>query len=417
MSKLWACYEPDLIQYHEDRANALAVNSEEVTAFLGLMGAEEQNEGILSISDGIAQIQIEGVLSQAGPDIWDQMFGISGTSYVSIIDAIIEAEEDPDVDKIELIMDTPGGEVNGVDAVYQAVATAGKPIVAINTGLLASAGYWIASAADSILADSAVVETGSIGVMVTGIDQSERLEKAGIKVVDIVSDNAPNKAPRVSTEEGVEEIRSRINAIERVFISRVAMGRGVAEETVRETFGRGSVLIADDPSVETSDAISIGMIDSLIYTPSRSSASLTIETPAPVAAISVESKGEKMEENTKIQEELADLQAKHEDLSARVERVLPYLSGSEYPQAIQALAVKVLDGKADPAALEGAIVTFDALKETKITDSAKVDSDEVPEAITQPVDAPKVSDDGVIRSELDYKAAVERTRSNCGIAR
>ena len=420
MPRLWACYEPDLIQYHEDRAAALTVSGEDVTAFLGLMG-ENQKEEILSISDGVATIQIEGVLSQGGPDLWDRMFGLSGTSYVSITDAIIEANEDPDVERIELSMDTPGGEVNGVDTVYQAVSDSEKPIVAINTGLLASAGYWIASAADQIIAESAVVETGSIGVMVSGIDQSKRLEEMGVKVVDIVSENAPNKAPRIDTDEGVEEIRNRINAIERVFISRVAVGRNLEESSVRADFGRGSVLIANDPNAENIDALKAGMIDGVLYTPAERQAN-TQHTPVTVisdAGATIE--GDYMAEDTNVKpeanEELDALRVKHDELSARVERAKPYLAGNDYPEAIKSIALKVMSGEVDPATLDGAVIAYDALKETKVADSAIVDSDAAPEANTKPIDAPKLSEDGVIRNELDYEAAIKKINLKSGIVR
>lgn len=420
MAKLWACYEPDLIQYHEDRAAAMRVNAEDVKAFFGLTVPEGEEE-ILSISGGVAQISISGVLTQAGPDLWDKIFGMDGTSYQSIIDAIAEAEESPDVDSIELVMDTPGGEVSGVDSVYQAVADTTKPITAINAGLMASAGYWIASAADKIVVESAVAETGSIGVIVSGVDYSEAYAKEGIKIVRIKSENAPNKAPGVSTEAEIQEIRNRINAIERIFISRVAAGRGISEETVRADFGRGSVMIAEDPDESIPDAISVGMVDNLLYNPKglqvESQSTNVIESA--VNAESNISKGDIMDEKqiAAMIEELDNLKANHAALSARVERARPYLAGSEYPAAIQALAVKVLAGDAEPAVLEGAIVALDAMREGQIAVAAVVETEEVPEVKAPAIDAPVASEDGVIRNELDYQATVTRMKANLGIVR
>jgi len=417
MAKLWACYEPDLIQYHEDRAAALSISSEEVSASLKLIMGEAKEE-ILSIEGNTAQIRIEGVLTQNGPDLWDQIFGISGTSYVAVIDAIDEAVDDPDVEKIELVMNTPGGEVNGVDAVYQAVSGSTKPIVAINMGLMASAGYWIASASDKILADSAIVETGSIGVIVSGIDQTDRLEKEGIRVVDIVSENAPNKAPRVDTEEGVEEIRTRINAIERVFIARVAMGRGVSEEQVKSDFGRGSVLIADDPS-DANDALSVGMIDGILYTPQSRQENTNIAAVSAIDGDAAKIEGDTMAEENKIEAnaELDALKADHAGLQARIERATPYLSSTEYPATIKAIALKVINGEIGADSLDSAVSVYDALKETKVSNAAVADSAEIAEPVTTPIDVPQLSDDGVIRNELDYKATMDRIRSKRGIVR
>jgi len=420
MPKLWACYEPDLIQYHEDRNAAVKISSDDVKAFFGLSASEAEEE-ILSISGGVASIAISGVLTQAGPDMIDKIFGIAGTSYQGIIESIAIAEEHPDVTSIELIMDTPGGEVSGVDGVYQAISGAEKPVTAINAGLMASAGYWIASAADSIVAESAVAETGSIGVIVTGADFSEAYEKEGIKVVRIVSENAPNKAPRVDNEAGIEEIRNRINAVERVFISRVAMGRGISEETVKTDFGRGSVLIAQDPDPTIPDAISVGMLDNLLYNPKglQVHSKPTSATESALDEDSSISKGANMDEKqiAAMLEELETLKADHAAISARVERATPYLTGTDYPAAIQALAVRVLSGDAEPAVLEGAIVALDAMREGQVAVAAVVETDATPEVTTQPVDAPTVSEDGVIRNELDRKAAVARSRSNLGMVR
>jgi ClpP class serine protease len=417
MAKLWACYEPDLIQYHEDRAAALSISSEEVSPSLKLIVGEAKEE-ILSIADGIAQIRIEGILTQYGPDLWDQLFGISGTSYVAVIDAINEAVDDPDVEKIELIMNTPGGEVNGLDAVYQAVAGSAKPVVAINMGLIASAGYWIAVAADKILADSAIVETGSIGILVSGIDRTEQLAREGIRVVDIVSENAPNKAPKVSTDEGVEGIRTRINAIERVFIARVAMGRGVSEEQVKSDFGRGSVLIADDPS-NANDALSVGMIDGILYTPQSKQDNTNIAAASAIDEDAAKIEGDTMAEEDKIEAnaELDALKVNHAGLQARIERATPYLSSTEYPSTIKAIALKVINGEIGADSLDSAVSVYDALKETKVSNAAVADSAEIAEPVTTPIDVPQLSDDGVIRNELDYQATMDRIRSKRGIVR
>ena len=417
MAKLWACYEPDLIQYHEDRAAALSIGSEDVSASLKLIMGEAKEE-ILSIEGNTAQIRIEGLLTQNGPDLLSQILGISGTSYRAISEAIAEANEDPEVEQIVFAMNTPGGEVNGLDAVYQAVAGSAKPVVAINMGLIASAGYWIAVAADKILADSAIVETGSIGIVVSGIDRTEQLAREGIRVVDIVSENAPNKAPKVSTDEGVEELRTRINAIERVFISRVAMGRGVSEEQVKSDFGRGSVLIADDPS-NANDALSVGMIDGILYTPQSKQANTNIAAVSAIDEDAAKIEGDTMaEENTiEASAELDALKADHAGLQARIERATPYLSSTEYPATIKAIALKVINGEIGADSLDSAVSVYDALKETKVSNAAVADSAEIAEPVTTPIDVPQLSDDGVIRNELDYKATMDRIRSKRGIVR
>ena len=49
-------------------------------------------------------------------------------------------------------------------------------------------------------------------------------------------------------------------------------------------------------------------------------------------------------------------------VEARVASALPILGSDAYPKQIKALACQLLEGKAEPAALQGALVGFDAMK-------------------------------------------------------
>jgi len=194
-----------------------------------------------------------------------RLFGFDGTAYSQIIDALDVAARTDKVKTVRLVMDTPGGAVNGVEEVRQAVADLAmkKHVIAENHGMIASAGYWIASAASEIRAISPTVESGSIGVVITQIDTSEREKAFGIKKVNVISRNAPEKAPDADTKAGRETIQQRADAIERIFINRVADGRGVTEQKVIKDFGRGALLVAKDPDENRADALSVGMIDSV----------------------------------------------------------------------------------------------------------------------------------------------------------
>jgi ATP-dependent protease ClpP protease subunit len=267
MFQIWACEENYLLDYLQ--RVYCADNPIELDAALKKhlelsCECDVACEGsILSISGSEARIQIRGFLSEQGPPLIAKLFGIEGTSYNDINSALTEAQLNSDVKTIVLEMNTPGGEVSGTDGVWSKVKELAeeKTVIAENHGMIASAGYWIASAADKIVAKSPAVETGSIGVVATQINTDKAHEAAGVRVVTVVSQNAPNKWPDGTTDEGLAVLQSRVDAIERVFISRIAEGRGLPQEKIKKEFGRGALMIADDPDAEKKSALAVGMID------------------------------------------------------------------------------------------------------------------------------------------------------------
>jgi signal peptide peptidase SppA len=212
---------------------------------------------------GIATIDVTGPLSMTGPSFWARIFGMGGTGYKSILQALTEANANASVKGIMLAVNSPGGEVNGCDLVWQNIRGSAKPVVAANCGMMASAAYYLSSAAESIYASSPGDETGSIGVVISGIDDSGYLEKNGVRRINIYSKNAPNKAMSFSTEKGRELLQSRVDAFERLFHSRVAEGRGIPASEVTEKFGAGGIFMAGDPDKTQMDALKMGLIDGI----------------------------------------------------------------------------------------------------------------------------------------------------------
>lgn len=260
MYKIWAFSEQELINYQEKIENATI---EEIKAAESLYGNSPLPE-ILTINGSKAQIKIHGPLSQKGPSRIARFFGFGGTGYLQIIEAIDHISENESIEKIELLMNTPGGEVLGVDKVFQAVKDLSekKEVMAINQGMIASAGYWIASATGKIISESPVNLTGSIGVIITAVDTKKLEERFGVRVVTVVSRNAPNKNPDVSKKSGIAEIQRVADSLERVFIQRISEGRNLPIEHIEKFYGRGGLLVSLDP--DGTDAIDVKMIDEVI---------------------------------------------------------------------------------------------------------------------------------------------------------
>lgn len=261
MSRFFAMEERELekiISLHNDlekiKAEASKKDIHEITA---IIKSEIENMGdLFEIKDGIANIPIIGELSEK-PAMSAALFGADQTTFGSIIDNINKAEADYSVEKIVFQIDSPGGNVHGTDQTAMAIRAINKPTESHVHNMAASAAFWLAAQTDKIIAMTPTAEFGSIGVAAEIIDDSERDKSRGIKVHKIVSTGAEKKEMNASTATGRGEIKERLNEIHNIFVSRIAEGRGVSEETVREDFGKGGVLIA-------SKALEVGMIDGIM---------------------------------------------------------------------------------------------------------------------------------------------------------
>ena len=262
MSRFFAMEQRELeriVALHNDlikvKSEIERKKTDEITA---IIKAETQNMGdLFEIRDGVAHIPIIGELSEK-PSMSAALFGVDQTTFGSIIDNINRAAAaGPMVDKIIFEIDSPGGTVNGVDQTAMAIRAIDKPTEAHVHNMAASAAFWLATQTDKIIALNPTVEVGSIGVAVEIFDDSEADKKAGITIHTIVSSGAEDKRLDVATKGGRDKIKDRLNEVHDVFVQRVAEGRGVSEETVREDFGKGGVLIA-------SKALAVGMIDGVM---------------------------------------------------------------------------------------------------------------------------------------------------------
>ena len=122
-----------------------------------------------------------------------------------------------------------------------------KPVTAVGSHLIASAGYWIASQAREIVGTPSSSH-GSIGVRYVHMDRSKMLERDGVSVTEITT--APMKAAgspfKPLSEEARKSIESTSQHFHAMFVSAVAAGRKVSADRVETSFGRGDVLTAQD---------------------------------------------------------------------------------------------------------------------------------------------------------------------------
>jgi len=398
-----------LERYLKERASTTLADMGEIQALwrdnpIASPGSDEAVNKIYSLDGNTAHIKIEGALSPEGPDAWDLFWGYKGASFKTITAAMERAKKDFAVEKVIFDIDSPGGTLAGTDETWQAhKALAKVKPTEVHTGNLASAAYYIATPAKKIFARSPTSQVGSIGVLVATYDWSKWEENVGIKEVVITSSNAPDKYPDISTKQGKETIRVRLNAMERVFYSRITESRGKSTEHIAEHFGRGGMLIAKDPSMEHEDATRAGLIDGLysdieiIENPDNitiKSASAEINNSAtaenkqeanmdlsellkanPAAAAEID--------RLKAEAKEAGKQEAKAEYAAMVGKAIPYIESTSYPNSVKKIACSVLRGESSADTLIGAVAAYDGMKEAQSSTTAISETSELGAAIAE----------------------------------
>ena len=246
IAKHWAI-EPDALQ-------SISAAFREFQSGLSLFSQKPLDRTYMAtIRDGVAVIPIQGVIT-AHADIFTMLMG--GTPLDLLARDIQTAMDDDSVHAILLDVDSPGGVANGPSEVAAIINRAAqkKPVWAYVGRNCCSAAYWLASAANRIVAHKTAM-LGSIGV-VTTLSVQEEPDSGGYKQIEIVSSNAKNKRPDPRTSDGLNTIRAELDSIETQFIQDVAQYRNKTTDIVATDFGAGGVLIGDA-------AVKVGMADEL----------------------------------------------------------------------------------------------------------------------------------------------------------
>lgn len=209
----------------------------------------------MQINGSVAVIRIEGVITK-NPSIFAAFFG--GASSVLIRRAVEQAAADPDVKTIFLLVDSPGGSVDGLAEAADAIwaARESKQIIAQVSGMAASAAYLLASQAHKILAGRMDM-VGSIGTVAVLYDFSALFEKEGIRAVPITT-GAFKAAAAMGTEITEEQEADFQRIIDQYFADFKAMvgrGRRMSAKRVDE--------VADGRVFLSEEAKPLGLIDEI----------------------------------------------------------------------------------------------------------------------------------------------------------
>lgn len=199
---------------------------------------KSEHRPLTTVVDGVAVIDVNGTLVHRSSWL-DALCGL--VSYEQISAELDAAVADPNVKAIMLNMDSPGGEVAGSFELSERIrgVAAQKPTVALAADLAASAGYLLGASATRLYATSSAI-TGSVGVVVRHADQSKADEMAGVKVTHIhAGANKVDGNPHEPLgDQGRATLQALVDSCYSLFVSRVAVLRGISEDAVRATEAR-----------------------------------------------------------------------------------------------------------------------------------------------------------------------------------
>jgi protease-4 len=181
-----------------------------------------------------------------------------GLSSMKITKLIQTARKDEHIKTIVLRINSPGGSALASDEIWREVklATEEKKVIVSMGDVAASGGYYIATPANRIFAESSTI-TGSIGVFGVIPFTGDMLENKIGLTFDRVSTNkhAVMSTNKKLTEKEYSIIQEEVDLIYDDFLNRVAEGRGMTVEEVNHV-ARGRVWTGKD-------ALEVGLIDEI----------------------------------------------------------------------------------------------------------------------------------------------------------
>lgn len=166
------------------------------------------------------------------------------------------------IDGSVLIMDTPGGTVDGTPELGLAVRSSAKPVGVFGDGMVASAGMWIASQAQVIVGNkNNPTEFGSIGVLMMLPNYQNVIEAGLLPQMKIYraaqsSEKALVNSIEPITTEAEKDLQAALNDIASFFISTVKSGRGAKLDSKAAGLFTGRMF-------DVYEAKKIGLIDTV----------------------------------------------------------------------------------------------------------------------------------------------------------
>ena len=175
-----------------------------------------------------------------------------------VLDVLEKFGKDDSIKAIVLRIDTPGGGVGPSQEIYEKVRTLRKKktVVASMGSMAASGGYYVACAAEKIVANPGSL-TGSIGVIMHFTNMEDLFRKVGLRASVIKSGRYKDAGSpfRDMTGEERQLLQALIDDVHEQFVDAVSEGRGIEKGNVIE--------VADGRVFTGRQALKLRLVDEL----------------------------------------------------------------------------------------------------------------------------------------------------------
>ncbi|VEF47287.1 signal peptide peptidase SppA, 36K type [Bacillus freudenreichii] len=209
----------------------------------------------------IAVLEVDGVIQDTGDA--RSYLSSPGYSHKDFMKQLNQVKEDDSIKGIVLRVNSPGGGTNESAEIRHKIMEiqkdTKKPVYVSMGSMAASGGYYISAPADKIFASPETL-TGSLGVIMQGVNYSELTDNLGIDFMTIKSGKFKDimSGHRKMTPEEVEILESMLTNSYNEFVRIIAEGRDMKEDQVRK--------LADGRVYDGRQAKELNLIDDFGYT-------------------------------------------------------------------------------------------------------------------------------------------------------
>ncbi len=180
-----------------------------------------------SLKNKIGVVSLDGFIKDSSP----------------VVDQLLKYGKEDSIKAVVLRIDSPGGGVVASQEIYKAVLTLKKkkPVVVSMGSVATSGGYYVACAADKIVANPGTI-TGSIGVIAHFSNVEELLKKIGLKPSTVKSGRykdigSPLREMTIDEKRLIQEV---IDDIYDQFLEAVSLNRKISKEKA-ESIAEGKI--------------------------------------------------------------------------------------------------------------------------------------------------------------------------------
>jgi len=197
---------------------------------------------IISLKDKVGVVILKGVINKSK----------------EIVDQLDKYDQDDDIKAVIVRIDSPGGAVVPSQEIYDKIVQLKKKkkVVVSMGSVAASGGYYVACAANKIVANPGTI-TGSIGVIIQFPQMEELLKKIGLKSTVIKSGKYKDvgSPSREMTSDEKILLQGVVDDIYDQFIEVVSFSRNISKKKIED--------IADGRIFSGRQALDLGLVDYL----------------------------------------------------------------------------------------------------------------------------------------------------------